>query len=62
MTRLPPPPTHDVLKLFSKLKYFPKNYPEVIFRLRIKERKRRGGVEHPSQVPIPPPTNYHSSA
>jgi hypothetical protein len=39
MTRLPPP-THDVLKLFSKLKCFPKKYPEGVFRL--KERKKRG--------------------
>jgi hypothetical protein len=46
MTHLPTPPTHDVLKLFSKS--FQKKYPEVIFRLRIKERKKRGGVEHPS--------------
>jgi hypothetical protein len=54
MTRLPPPPTHDVLKLFSKQKYFPKKYPEVIFRLRIKERKQRGGIELPSQSHLLP--------
>ncbi len=54
MTRLPPPPIHDVLKLFSKQKCFPKKYPEVIFRLRIKKRKKRGGVEHPSQSHLLP--------
>ena len=70
MTRLPPPPTHDVLILFSNLKCFPKNirrFKEINFKLiirkiyfRLKERKKRGGVEHPSQTHLPPLYFLHS--
>jgi hypothetical protein len=39
----------------AKRKMFSHKYPEVIFGLRMKERKERGAVEHPSQSHLLPP-------